>query len=262
MRFLAPDAAGDAATGREPAGSPAAQAGPGPAGLAQAGAWPETGPGAPGDGTGVATPHDGSGRADAQERVPPLGFAIGQVHGVYVLAQNAHGLVVVDMHAAHERIVYERLKAGLDARAVPSQPLLIPPTFLADPDELRVADEEQAGLAGLGLDLAAAGPGVLEVRAVPAALADGDPVGLARSVLAELAEHGASRVLAERRDALLATMACHGAVRANQRLTLPQMNALLRDMESTAGADQCNHGRPTWVQLPMAELDRWFLRGR
>ena len=200
--------------------------------------------------------------ADPAADLPPLGFAIGQVHGVYVLAKNAQGLVVVDMHAAHERIVYERLKAGLDARGVPAQPLLIPPSFAADADELRAADEARDELAALGLELHAPAPGTLEVRAAPAALAGGDPVGLARSVLAELAEHGASRVLAERRDALLATMACHGAVRANQRLTLPQMNALLRDMESTAGADQCNHGRPTWVQLPMAELDRWFLRGR
>lgn len=209
----------------------------------------------------AATADLASARTDAAD-VPPLGFAIGQVHGVYVLAQNAQGLVVVDMHAAHERVVYERLKAGLDARGVPAQPLLIPPTFRADADELRVADEERDGLAALGLELVPADADSLAVRTVPAALVGGDPVGLARSVLAELAEHGASRVLAERRDALLATMACHGAVRANQRLTLPQMNALLRDMESTAGADQCNHGRPTWVQLPMAELDRWFLRGR
>ncbi len=250
MRFLAPDGAGvrdgDVGAGFAP-----------PEGRADAEPTPTArGPGTP-------PPASAPGGAQAGDPdLPPLGFAIGQVHGVYVLAQNAQGLVVVDMHAAHERIVYERLKAGLDTRGVPSQPLLIPPTFRADPDELRVAGEEREGLAALGLELAPAGPATLAVRAVPAALADGDPVGLARSVLAELAEHGASRVLAERRDALLATMACHGAVRANQRLTLPQMDALLRDMESTAGADQCNHGRPTWVQLPMAELDRWFLRGR
>jgi DNA mismatch repair protein MutL len=242
MRFLAPDAVAGT-------GSPVA---PGTRALDAADPSEPTR-------TPVGTPAR-AGPADTE--APPLGFAIGQVHGVYVLAQNAQGLVVVDMHAAHERIVYERLKAGLQAHAVPAQPLLIPPTFRADPDELRVAEEERPGLAELGLEIAPDGPDTLAVRAVPAALADGDPVGLARSVLAELAEHGASRLLAERRDALLATMACHGAVRANQRLTLPQMNALLRDMESTAGADQCNHGRPTWVQLPMAELDRWFLRGR
>jgi DNA mismatch repair protein MutL len=194
--------------------------------------------------------------------LPPLGFAIGQVHGVYVLAQNAHGLVVVDMHAAHERVVYERLKAGLDAREVPAQPLLIPPAFAADAHERRAAEEERDALLALGLDLVALDDGAIAVHSVPAALAAGDPVALARSVLADLAEHGASRLLAERRDALLATMACHAAVRANQALSLAQMNALLRDMETTAGADQCNHGRPTWVQLPMAELDRWFLRGR
>jgi DNA mismatch repair protein MutL len=194
--------------------------------------------------------------------VPPLGFAIGQVHGVYVLAQNAHGLVVVDMHAAHERVVYERLKAGLDAREVPAQPLLIAPAFAADAHERRAAEEERDALLALGLDLVVLDDGAITVLSVPAALAASDPVALARSVLADLAEHGASRLLAERRDALLATMACHAAVRANQALSLAQMNALLRDMETTAGADQCNHGRPTWVQLPMAELDRWFLRGR
>ena len=270
MRFLAPDGdAGAASAGR----LAAAQAPSGPGTHAAAGTGAAADAGRPAaaamSATGAADAPDAApasgdvpARADAAAGLPPLGFAIGQVHGVYVLAQNAQGLVVVDMHAAHERIVYERLKGGLDARAVPSQPLLIPPTFRADPEELRVADEERAGLAELGLELAPDGPEALAVRAVPAALADGDPVGLARSVLAEIAEHGASRLLAERRDALLATMACHGAVRANQRLTLPQMNALLRDMESTAGADQCNHGRPTWVQLPMAELDRWFLRGR
>jgi DNA mismatch repair protein MutL len=238
MRFLAPDEAAE----------PVASSGAPPRVAGVPGAMP--------------APDAAASLAEAAHAVPPLGFAIGQVHGVYLLAQNAQGLVVVDMHAAHERIVYERLKAGLDARDAPSQPMLIPPTFRADPDELRVADEARGPLAALGLELAPSGPDGLAVRAVPAALAGGDAVGLARSVLAELAEHGSSRTLAERRDALLATMACHGAVRANQRLTLPQMNALLRDMESTPGADQCNHGRPTWVQLPMAELDRWFLRGR
>jgi DNA mismatch repair protein MutL len=273
MRFLAPDgtpadgaagfAARDAASeaSRREADVPG-DASPWTRGSAPAPRLDDAAATPHGDAAGFAATNDAaSARADAAD-VPPLGFAIGQVHGVYVLAQNAQGLVVVDMHAAHERVVYERLKAGLDARGVPAQPLLIPPTFRADADELRVADEERDGLAALGLELVPVGPDALAVHAVPSALAGGDPVGLARSVLAELAEHGASRVLAERRDALLATMACHGAVRANQRLTLPQMNALLRDMESTAGADQCNHGRPTWVQLPMSELDRWFLRGR
>ena len=204
-----------------------------------------------------------SGAAPAQpDELPPLGFAIGQVHGVYVLAQNAHGLVVVDMHAAHERIVYERLKAGLADQSVAMQPLLIAATFRADELDVRTAEEERDALLALGLELDVMSPTTLAVRAVPSALLDGDPVGLARSVLAELREHGASHLLAQRREALLATMACHAAVRANQQLTIPQMNALLRDMETTAGADQCNHGRPTWVQLPMAELDRWFLRGR
>ena len=194
--------------------------------------------------------------------LPPLGFAIGQIHGVYILAQNAHGLVVVDMHAAHERIVYERLKAGLAAQALPSQPLLVPAIVRGDELDVRIAEDEREALQAFGLELDPLSPTSLAVRAVPAALLDGDPVGLARSVLNELREHGSSRLLAERREALLATMACHAAVRANQRLDLVQMNALLRDMESTPGADQCNHGRPTWVQWPMAELDRWFLRGR
>lgn len=243
MRFLAPGEA-DAAPG--PAGDASDPAGT--AAGTEAGARPSdrVEPGA-------ADPHAG---------MPPLGFAIGQVHGIYVLAQNAHGLVVVDMHAAHERIVYERLKTAVDTQGLPMQALLIPASFRADEFEVRVAEEEREPLLAFGLDLGVLSPTSIAVRAVPAPLADGDPVGLARAVLAELGEHGASRLLTERRDALLGTMACHAAVRANQRLTLPQMNALLRDMESTAGADQCNHGRPTWVQLPLAELDRWFLRGR
>ncbi len=194
--------------------------------------------------------------------LPPLGFAIAQLHGIYILAQNALGLVVVDMHAAHERILYERLKAGMAARAPATQPLLIPATFRAEPLEVRVVEDEQDALTAIGLELSVLSPTGLAVRAVPAALARGDVVALARTVIGELLEHGASSALGERQDALLAGMACHGAVRANRRLNLDEMNALLRDMERTPGADQCNHGRPTWVQMPLTEFDRWFMRGR
>jgi DNA mismatch repair protein MutL len=268
MRFLAPDPQRAEPTGESSRPQLGTTAGPQHAATTAAPAGPTFGaplqPGPPPpDAPASAGPASAAPASTARDAgLPPLGFAIGQVHGVYVLAQNAQGLVVVDMHAAHERVVYERLKAGLDARAVPSQPLLIPPAFMADAHERRVVDEEREALHELGLELAPCDDGSIAIRAVPAALAAGDPVQLARSVLADLAEHGASRLLAERRDALLATMACHAAVRANQALSLAQMNALLRDMETTAGADQCNHGRPTWVQLPMAELDRWFLRGR
>lgn len=192
----------------------------------------------------------------------PLGRAIAQLHGVYILAENHAGLIVVDMHAAHERIVYERLKQQLDGARITSQPLLIPATFAATPHEVATAEACADVLARLGLDIAPFSPKTLAVRAVPTSLASGDAVELARSVLAELSQHDASTVVERAQHELLGTMACHGAVRANRRLTHEEMNALLRQMEATERSDQCNHGRPTWRQLTMRELDGLFLRGR
>jgi DNA mismatch repair protein MutL len=192
----------------------------------------------------------------------PLGKAIAQLHGIYILAQNAQGLVIVDMHAAHERIVYERLKSQIDGAAISSQPLLIPATFSATPMEVATAEGHADTLAKLGLDVTAFSAKTLAVRAVPTTLAKGDAVELARSVLAELAQHDASRVIERAQHEILATMACHGAVRANRSLTVEEMNGLLRQMETTERSDQCNHGRPTWRQLSIKELDALFLRGR
>jgi DNA mismatch repair protein MutL len=215
--------------------------------------------------TAMASPSHSTLADPAEQTAWPLGRAIAQLAGVYVLAENSLGLVVVDMHAAHERIVYERLKSVLGGDAIPAQPLLIPATFAATATEIATAEAGADTLQALGLDVAALSPGVLAVRSRPAALPDADPVALARSVLAEMAELGdadGTRVVQRARDELLATMACHGAVRANRQLTLPEMNALLRDMERTDRADQCNHGRPTWRQVTMKELDNLFLRGR
>jgi DNA mismatch repair protein MutL len=192
----------------------------------------------------------------------PLGRAIAQIQGVYILAENRQGLVIVDMHAAHERVVYERLKARLGATQIESQPLLIPVSFAATAEEVAAAEQHADTLNKLGLDVSPLSTRTLAVRSRPALLAASDLVALTRELLAEMAQFDASSVLERAQHEILATMACHGAVRANRQLTLDEMNALLRDMEATERADQCNHGRPTWRQLDMRELDALFLRGR
>ncbi len=192
----------------------------------------------------------------------PLGFALGQLSGIYILAQNQQGLIIVDMHAAHERIVYEKLKTAFDQQQMPTQQLMIPVTFAAEALDIATAEEEQEALQRLGFDIAPISTSTLAVRVMPAMLKQSHAETAAREVLHELRDFGASRALTERRNELLATLACHSAVRANQQLSIPEMNAILREMEQTERADQCNHGRPTWFQVTLAELDAMFMRGK
>ncbi|TAM97652.1 MAG: DNA mismatch repair endonuclease MutL [Rhodanobacteraceae bacterium] len=198
----------------------------------------------------------------AAHGAPPLGYALAQLAGIYILAENAHGLVLVDMHAAHERVTYEKLKAARDTNQVRAQHLLVPEAIAVSEREAEAAEEHADTLAAFGLELDRSGPRQVTARRIPALLDGADVARLVRDVLAELAEHGSSRRLEELQNELLSTLACHGSVRAHRRLTIPEMNALLREMEATERSGQCNHGRPTWTQLSIPELDKLFLRGR
>ena len=198
----------------------------------------------------------------AEEEVPPLGYAVAQLHGIYILSQNSEGLVLVDMHAAHERITYERMKVSHTGDGIRSQPLLVPQTVAVSTREADCAETHAEVFAALGMTVERAGEEALVLRAIPVALRDADVEQLLRDVLSDLLTHGSSDRIEAHMDELLSTMACHGSVRANRRLTIPEMNALLRDMEETERSGQCNHGRPTWTQLSMDELDKLFMRGR
>jgi DNA mismatch repair protein MutL len=208
--------------------------------------------------SGPLTPHPN----DQEANVPPLGYALAQVHGTYILSQAADGLILVDMHAAHERTTYERMKVQLSGGRVPSQPLLVPIALTLALSDVELAEEHAAVFAQAGLRIERFGPTSLRIMEVPVLLAHYDAIQLLQQLLGELREHGASRHLDEALNEVLGTIACHGAVRANRVLTIHEMNALLREMEATVRSDQCNHGRPTWAHLSMADLDRLFMRGR
>ncbi len=214
------------------------------------------------DAPAAAEPGGSPVRPPEEGDAPPLGHAVAQIHGVYILAENARGLVIVDMHAAHERITYERLKRGIEQGGIRRQPLLLPVTVACTPAEAELVDDESEALAGLGLVVERAGPSTLVVREVPALLADVDVAGLVRDVIADFRVHGRSSRTMDRQNEILAGMACHGSVRANRRLGREEQEALLRDIERTERSGQCNHGRPTWIQLDMKALDGLFLRGR
>ena len=217
-------------------------------------------------------PSHSSGRGDAgfvsamlqsePELSPPLGFAIAQLKGIYILAENEQGMVLVDMHAAHERITYERMKTSLEGEGIKAQPLLVPITVAVSERESRLVEENQAEFSQFGFELDVMGPETIAVRQVPSLLREAEVEELIRDVLSDLVALGSSSRIQEKRNEVLATMACHGSVRANRRLSIPEMNALLRDMERTERSGQCNHGRPTWVQMSLGELDKLFLRGQ
>jgi DNA mismatch repair protein MutL len=201
-------------------------------------------------------------RLSEDAEVPPLGYALAQLHGVYILAQNQHGLIVVDMHAAHERITYEHMKHASDNQSIKAQPLLVPISIAVSQAEAECAEAQADELAALGFDIARVAEESVIVRQVPSILARADIEQLVRDVLADVREHGRSERISAYRDELLSTMACHGSVRANRQLGIAEMNALLRDMERTERSGQCNHGRPTWVYQSMPDLDKLFLRGQ
>ena len=211
--------------------------------------------------TVVSDNQDGT-QPETESDVPPLGFAIAQLHGIYILSQNAYGLVVVDMHAAHERITYERLKIAVDNQNVQSQPLLVPITLSVSEGEADAAEQFAEEFARFGVVLQRAAPESIMIRQIPVILQQAEVERLVTDMLADLMQHGSSDRIQAHRNEILGTMACHGSVRANRKLTLPEMNGLLRDMEDTERSGQCNHGRPTWVFQSLAELDKLFLRGQ
>ena len=241
---------------------------------AAAGSYPSGRSGVHGIGTRPGTYSAGAGQSEryaelisramseSEHDVPPLGYALAQLHGIYILAQNAHGLIVVDMHAAHERITYERLKQAADAEGLRTQPLLVPLSLSVSEAEADVVEEFNQALTQFGFDIARVSEESLIIREIPSMLSRGNAEQLVRDVISDMAEFGSTTRVAEARDEILSTMACHGSVRANRRLTVPEMNALLRDMEETERSGQCNHGRPTWFELGVAELDSMFLRGQ